>query len=74
MEDDEERTTDLQAENARRKAAGKITKSKTNKKSTTNDERTGRVTRSMDKTKSSKSEAARRKSDPGGRGSKRKKT
>ena len=73
-EDDEDE--DLKARNIRRKAKGKISKvqrGKTTRRSTMNNIRTERVTRSMEKAKAKNSQAERRKSDPGGRGSKRKK-
>ena len=73
-EDDADK--ELTDRNARRKAKGQINKvkrGKTSRSPTMNNARHERVTRSMEKAKQAKSETARRKSDPGGRGSKRKK-
>ena len=68
---------DLAASNNRRAKAGKINKVKRGKqarRSTKTDVRSERMTRSMEKARQAdKSQATRRKSDPGGRGSKRKK-
>ena len=67
---------DLDARNNRRTANGqirKVNRSKQARRSTQNEERSERMTRSMEKARQAKSQAVRRKSDPGGRGSKRKK-